>query len=598
MKNFLKSRFEALYFFYQYLGFTLFLMLLFSLLMVLLDSLGLAMFVPLLQVADNSGLNVSTGDENKLILYVRDFFEFIHLPVTIGNMLILIVALFVLKAVFFYFASVYLAVNQNIFSKNIRHKMILAFQQLSYKEYLKIDVGRLQNSLLGEAWQVVYACNQYLETIKNSMFVVIYLGFAFFLDWKFSILVTVGGLLSNFIYKYFYKKTEDLSRSITQNNHRYSGELIEVFNNYKYIKGTGRSKMFFRRLLGELDSLISNQIEVSKLASRLAALREPITIIIICAVIGIHVIVFKASLGAIMVILLFFYRVMQKIVDIQSNWNNYLMHVGSIENLKEFQAILDKNQEVEYFGSELQNVDSIKVRDLSLKFDEQVVLNNINLDIKKNETIALVGESGSGKTSLVNVISTLLAPTEGQLLINDKPFDTLNSLSYKTKIGYITQEATIFNATIFENITFWEDKNEQSLKKFNEVLRMCGLVNFVNELPMKEDSSLGNNGINISGGQKQRISIARELYRDIEILIMDEATSALDSETEHIIKESIESLKGKLTIIAIAHRLSTIRNSDTIYLLEKGQVIASGDFDGLRENSPYFNKLTQLQGIV
>lgn len=596
MKTLLKNKFQTLYFFYQYLGHRLFLLLGFSFFMVILDSLGIAMFMPLIQLSD-ADTNPGVNSDDKVNQYAYNFFTLFHLDFNPVNILIIIIILFAFKGICYYYASKYLAINQQIFSKKIRAKMIDGVQDISYKEFMNLNIGRLQNSLVGEAWQVVYACNQYLETIKNGMFVIIYLGFAYFLDWKFSILVTVGGLLSNFIYKYFYKETQRLSRDITSNNHRYGGVVFEIVSHFKYLKATGRSKILFSRLQHELSDLINSGIEVAGLTARLSAIREPITITIICAVITIHLVVFKSPLGAIMIILLFFYRAMQKIIDVQSNWNNYLSNIGSVENVQEFQQYLDKNKEIFPGQLPLEEIGQIELKDVNLNFGEERVLKNINLRIRKNQTIAFVGESGSGKTSLVNIISTLLPVSSGQILVNNQEIDNFNNFDYKNKVGYITQDPTIFNGSVFDNITFWAEKTRENAEKFNLTIKLCGLSNFLNNLDDREDTLLGNNGINISGGQKQRISIARELFRDVEILIMDEATSALDSETEHIIKESIESLRGKITIISIAHRLSTIKKSDRIYLMSGGKIIESGSFDELKNKSKYFKKLTELQGI-
>ncbi len=158
-----------------------------------------------------------------------------------------------------------------------------------------------------------------------------------------------------------------------------------------------------------------------------------------------------------------------------------------------------------------------------------------------------------------------------------------------------SQETVIFNDTIYNNITFWAEPTEENLRHFKEVVRISLLDEFVESQSLKEHSILGDNGILISGGQKQRISIARELFKNAEILIFDEATSALDSETEKIIQGNIEKLYGSLTMIIIAHRLSTIKTADTIYLLEKGKISESGSFNEMMVTSSRFQELISLQ---
>src|SRR5690554_5091930 len=215
----------------------------------------------------------------------------------------------------------------------------------------------------------------------------------------------------------------------------------------------------------------------------------------------------------------------------------------------------------------------------------------------KNQSVAFVGESGSGKTTLVNLISGLLKPNKGQVKIDGTNLDELKKSSYQSRIGYIAQEPVIFNDTIFNNVTFWAEPTEENKTKFYEAITKASIAEFIGTLKNKENTLLGNNGINLSGGQKQRISIARELYKDIDILILDEATSALDSETEKEIQTNIDALKGNYTILIIAHRLSTIKNTDMVYLMDKGKIVGQGNFAQLAQNSERFRKMVELQEI-
>jgi ABC-type multidrug transport system fused ATPase/permease subunit len=225
------------------------------------------------------------------------------------------------------------------------------------------------------------------------------------------------------------------------------------------------------------------------------------------------------------------------------------------------------------------------------------VLNGINIKIPKNQTVAFVGETGSGKTTLANIIATLITPESGQILADGVSLREYNLYSYRDKIGYISQESVVFSDTIFNNITFWEEPTHENVKRFWEVIELVSLNEFIQSLPDKEFTQLGDNGIFISGGQRQKVSIARELYKKSEILILDEATSNLDSETEKIVQTNVEKLHGSYTMIIIAHRLSTIKNVDKIYLLEKGKITASGKFDDMLEFSERFKRMVALQEI-
>lgn len=559
-----------------------------------MDTFGLTMFVPLLQIADSAD---NVGEQSDLVKYVQRFFEFLHIELTVNNILLFIILLFTFKGIFFFYALKYKGILMQIFSKQIRSNLAFGIRDLEYSEFIKMDVGRMQSTLTGESWQVANASSIYLDVIKNGIFIIVYLGFAFVLDWKFSILIVLGGGLSNLLYSRFYKKTEKLSREILKDGHTYGAVVIEASNHFKYLKATGRNVRFIDRLKVELDKIIKNNIYVAILNARLTAFREPMTITVILVVIAIHLYIFQSPLSGIMVILLLFYRAMQIIMDLQNAWNNYLANIGTIENVQSFQKLLDLNKEQYKGNTSFDKVAHIQLSKITLRLGDHTILKNIDLEIFNNQSIAFVGESGSGKTSLVNVLSTLIPPSTGQIAINGVSVANLDVNWYKSRIGYISQEPTIFNATVFDNITFWDEPTAENIAKFNRVIDMCSLRSFIEALPHADQALLGNNGVNISGGQKQRISIARELYRDVDILIMDEATAALDSETENEIRESLEALQGQVTIISIAHRLSTVRKADCLYLMDKGQIVASGNFEELKQKSEYFKRLTELQGM-
>ncbi len=594
LKTWIAQRFETLYFFYTYMGNRLFLLLIFNFLMAFLDGIGLMMFVPLLQVADDP---TASADSNQLIGWVTQGFALVNLPLNVYVMLAFITTVFILKAICSFFTQYFQTVTLQRFIGKIRKNQIDGLTTLRYKAFVSTDAGHIQNSLTVESQRIAFAGAQYIETIKAGMLVLVYLGFAFRVDWQFSLLIVVGGALTNFVYKRFYKKTKELSREITQNNHRFGGGLIESVNHFKYLKASGRNSYFGDRLTAELNDWIENNIKVGKLSALLNAIREPMMIIIVCATIAIQVSVFKSGLSAIIVILLLFYRAMTYIINLQTTWNNYLASHGSKESVLKFIKYLGENAELRNGTKVIDHIETIELRDIELAFGDFKVLKGIDIQIPAKQSVAFVGESGSGKSTLVNVLCAVLEFDSGAYYINNIPVQEIDRAAYKAKIGYISQEPTIFNADIYDNVTFWAERTPENIRKFETVMERCSMTQFLAGLPRGYKELLGHNGMNISGGQKQRISIARELFKDVELLIMDEATSALDSETENEIRKSLEELQGSLTIVSIAHRLSTIRHADQIYLMEAGKIVAQGNFEELKNRSEYFKKLTDLQGI-
>ncbi|WP_235114669.1 ABC transporter ATP-binding protein [Cyclobacterium qasimii] len=274
-----------------------------------------------------------------------------------------------------------------------------------------------------------------------------------------------------------------------------------------------------------------------------------------------------------------------------------MANYGSLENIKEFKKELKAGREsqgkikVESFQKE------IRLDNVSFGYGEKRILNSVSFAIVKDQVIAIVGESGSGKSTLMNILAGLFLPDSGLITLDGINMKEIDRNHFQKKIGYITQEPVIFDDTIYNNVSFWDKDTDENRKKCKEALNKASVLEFVESLENKEDSRLGNNGVMVSGGQKQRISIARELYKGIDLLLMDEATSALDSETELGIQENIDKLRGQVTIIIIAHRLSTIKNADRILLLKDGEIQASGDFEELEKHSIGFKKMVALQGF-
>jgi len=221
------------------------------------------------------------------------------------------------------------------------------------------------------------------------------------------------------------------------------------------------------------------------------------------------------------------------------------------------------------------------------------VLNDISIDINKGQTTAIVGSTGSGKSTLIKLILRLYDSTSGEIKFDGKNIRDLELDSLRNKIGLVSQDIFLFEGTVFENIAYGNlDAKEEEVW---EAAKLSESDKFINLLPNKENTIVGERGQKLSGGQRQRISIARAILKNPEILILDEATSAVDNETEAAIQRSINTLKEGRTVIAIAHRLSTIRNAEIIYVLEEGKVVESGNHESLLEINGVYSKLWSVQ---
>ncbi len=260
-------------------------------------------------------------------------------------------------------------------------------------------------------------------------------------------------------------------------------------------------------------------------------------------------------------------------------------------------GILEENEFTkEQFGTKkLKKFEgNIEFKDVGFAYEKDMpVLKNMTFKIKANETIGFVGPSGSGKTTIFNLISALERVNQGTITFDGIDINTLDKSSIRGNLSVISQNAYIFNMSILDNLKVI--KQNATEKEIKEACQLACLDDFIETLPNKYDTIVGEGGVTLSGGQKQRLAIARALLLKTEILLFDEATSALDNETQTKIQEAISNLKGEYTILIIAHRLSTVINADKIFVINGGKVEATGSHKTLLKTSPTYQKLYEKE---
>ena len=282
-----------------------------------------------------------------------------------------------------------------------------------------------------------------------------------------------------------------------------------------------------------------------------------------------------------------FMDIVSELLEECKNFNISSERVFSIINNKKFKK--------EKFGTvRLDDIkDGFEFKNVTFGYNENLVLKKLNMKIKCGQSTGIVGKSGSGKTTIFNLLSKLYSVNSGCIYIDGKKIENLDEKSIRNNITIINQNPYIFNMSIRDNLKLVkEDVTDE------EIIKACKLAcldSYIDTLPKKYDTIVGEGGVNLSGGQRQRLAIARALIQNTEIILFDEATSALDNETQSKIQKAIDNLKGDYTIIAIAHRLSTIVNCDKIFILENGIISDSGTHQELLNNNKYYKKLCETE---
>lgn len=595
MKKFLNKYFKYFSFFYEYLGYKIIILIGSSLLVGLLDGFGLALFIPVFQMAAD-GFTPENREALGKLDFLLDWIEKLGFGLNLNVVLMVMVSMFLLKSILKFYDGILKTKLQMEFVKKLRYEMVDGLGGMSYKNFVNLDAGKIQNTLSGEVFKVTYSFLTYFSTIQFVVLLLVYVTLAMLSNFQFAILVGIGGFLSNFIFKMIFKFTEKASVGVTAFNHEFQSYLIQAVHNFKYLKATDYFSKYKLKLKAIIDSIEVQQKKIGVYNAFLSSTREPIVLIIVVAVILVQVNYMEGSMATIMASLLFFYRALNYLISLQTSWQGFVAHYGGIVAAME---LMDEFRSLQESTDQKPGVDKIReigLDHLTFAYKPEIpVLKSIDLKIDQLKTLALVGGSGSGKTTMVNLIIGLLEPSQGEILVNGEERSKFDKAAYRRRFGYITQEPVIFNDNIFNNVTFWDEKSPENVSRFQEAIRLANIDGFVDSLPDRENTKLGDNGMLVSGGQKQRISIARELYKNVDVLILDEATSALDSETERSIQENIDNLRGKYTIIIVAHRLSTVKKADRILVLDSGEIVGQGNFESLVESSRIFKRMVELQ---
>jgi ATP-binding cassette subfamily B protein AbcA/BmrA len=267
--------------------------------------------------------------------------------------------------------------------------------------------------------------------------------------------------------------------------------------------------------------------------------------------------------------------------------------IGATERMID---ILGQEEEVHHQGSQVPAADSaIELNDLTFYYDQgDPILKHVSFSVPAGQVTALVGPSGSGKTTLFSLIERYYEQRSGSIVYGRHEISDFSLESWRSQIGYVSQESPLMSGTVRENITYGLDR-EVSENELLEVVKMAYADGFINELPDRFDTEVGERGMKLSGGQRQRIAIARALLRNPRILMLDEATSALDSTSERVVQEALNNLMKGRTTLVIAHRLSTVIDADQIIFLDKGSITGMGTHEQLVESHALYREFAEQQ---
>ena len=440
--------------------------------------------------------------------------------------------------------------------------------------------------------------NAILILFKDSLTLIGLLAVMFYQNWKLAIISIIMIPLAGTASKTLGKRITKVVTQAQEKSGFLTSYLIEIFKNHKLIKIFQKEDYEVERANIHLDELKEKNKKISTVFLRMSPIMETFTGIMIAFLIfysgnliakdEININNFFSFLAAMMLA----YQPVRSLSVINMGVNQGISAASRILPLIDNKNLINEVENPK--NLEIHNAE-VELKDVSFAYEnnEGDVLKSVNLNFAGGKMTSLVGHSGSGKTTILNLIPRFYDPHTGDILIDSQSIYKSSLKSLREKISLVSQETTLFDDTIKNNIKYANpDATDEELL---HVAKLSSCDEFIEKLPNKYDTLIGENGIRLSGGEKQRVSIARAMIKRSSIILLDEATSALDTETESKIQNALKILTKSKTTIVIAHRLSTILNSNMIYVIDSGEVVDHGKHEDLLKKSTHYKNFYDKQ---
>lgn len=505
----------------------------------------------------------------------------------------MLIFVFALKGIGRYIQAYYTSyIGQDIL-RRLREELLFHITKLDMDFFRKNHTGTLLSRITNDISRIQGVVSEIIpELIRDTFTVIALSGYVIYQNPKLAFYFLIVMPLALFPLAKLSKKMRKYSKLSQQSTADMTKRLEEVFSNIEVIKSNSSQDFEINRFAKDNLSVfkyIMKQIRVNNLTSPIMELLGSIAIGLVIFVGGKEVIDGKMSVGGFFSFSAALFMLYDPIKALSKLYNKTQDAVMANERIRE---VFEVKADIKDGNIDLnKKIENITLRDIVLRYDEKVALENINISFKKGMFYGVVGDSGAGKSSLVNLLVRFYDASSGEVAINNENIKNFTLESLHKKIAYVTQNIFIFNDTVAENIAYGENVDKA---RVIEALKKAHAFEFVEKLPNGIDTILAQRGVNLSGGQRQRIALARAIYKNPDVLILDEATSALDNISEQKIKDAVFELRNEMIIIAIAHRLSSIQNADEIFYFKDGSMECSGTHEDLIKNCDGYKKLSKL----
>ena len=512
---------------------------------------------------------------------------------------LMIILAFTTKGLSLYYAkATMIGVGESI-KKKLQYDMVNTLIATDTQIIDKKHSGKFISNLTYDVTHITNLLSHAILTLfKDSLTLIGLLFVMFFQNWKLALISIIMIPLASISAKTLGKRVSKVTTEAQEKSGFLTTYLVELFKNHKLIKIFQKEKYEKERADKHLTTLKEKNQKIHTVFVRLSPIMEVFTGIMIAILIfysGKLIALGELSINNFFSFLAAMMLAYQPVRALSTL--NMVLSQG-ISAGSRILPIIDQKNNI----TNAQNAKSIQIKNSEIKFidvnfsynkGEKQTLNSVNLKIEGRKMTSLVGLSGSGKSTILNLIPRFYDSISGDITIDNQSIYKVTIESLRKEISMVSQETTLFDDTIKNNIKYANP--EASDEEIHNVAKLSFCEEFIDELPEKFETLIGENGVRLSGGEKQRLSIARAMLKKSSIILLDEATSSLDSETEEKIQNALNILTKNRTTIVIAHRLSTILNSDKIFVVENGEIIASGKHEDLLKDSMQYKNFYEKQ---
>lgn len=523
-----------------------------------------------------------------------------NIQVVLMFVVLMVIITFFFKNLFNYLASYHIMHLKNGVLRDLRKSMYDKIIELPISYYSEKRKGDIMARMLGDVNEVQNSFFSILElVVKEPLTIIFALGAMFIISLKLTLFVLIFMPISGWIISKLAKNL----RAQSLEAQRESGFLIsivdETLGGLKVIKSYNAERNFKGRFYDSVTRLLNltNSIGTkNNLATPLSEFLGVTTIACLLFYGGSLVLIDKSLEGAVFIAYLTLaFNILTPAKAISKA--SYAVKNGLAAAERVFEVLEVENEITSKENAVDKNTfdSTITIQNINFKYEDEAVLKDFSLEVKKGQTVALVGQSGSGKSTIANLLTRFYDVNDGTIQIDGIDIKDMNIHSLRDLMGLVTQDSILFNDTIKANISL--GKHDATDEEIIEALKIANAFEFVKDLPLGIHTNIGDSGNKLSGGQKQRLSIARAVLKNPPIMILDEATSALDTESEKFVQVALENMMQNRTSIVIAHRLSTIQKADLIVVMKKGKIVEQGKHDELIAMNGTYSKLVNMQSL-